>query len=185
MHDSPSSIPFDLTGGFGGVILTEAGKHRLLLHVGEAERLFKVPRWMRRRLVGNYRLGQPIRVRGTGERDPLTGQEKWKVAEVLPLAATVPPEPAAMPLPAGPVRVCAKKTCWRQGGRELFAALEQGIKARGLEDHLRVKAVNCLDRCKQGPNIDWGDHEFSRCRPADVTAILDRAASQPGPALQD
>ena len=184
MSDFPSSTPFDLTGEFGGIILTDAGKRRLRLLVGGTERLLKVPREMRRRMIGNFRLGQTIRVRGVGQSDPATGKEKWVVSAVLPLGPVASSGSTALTLPSGPIRVCAKKNCWRQGGCELFAALEQGISARGLGEHVRVKAVNCLDRCKQGPNLDWGDHEFSRCRLDDVDALLNRSSAAYPPAVK-
>ena len=182
MSDSTSSHPFDLTGAFGGILLTEAGKRRLRLQVGDTERLLKVPRDLRRRMIGNFRPGQTIRVSGAEQRNDFAGTSKWVVSAVLPVddAATVPGASAA---PAAPIRVCAKKDCWRRGGRELYAALENGIAARGLAGQVRLKAVNCLDRCKQGPNVDWGQEEFSRCTLRDAETILDRIApAQTAPA---
>lgn len=174
MH-APSSIPFDLTGEFGGLVFTETGKRRLLLRVGDGqERLLKVPKFLRR-LVVHFQLGQTVRVGGVEERDFLTGTSKWVVSTVLP-AEGAPPS-AAPPSPAGlaaggAIKVCAKKNCWRQGGREIFAALERGLAARGLGDRVKVKAVGCLDRCKQGPNVDWGDRELTRCTGRDAEAML-------------
>ena len=180
MNDFLLSTPFELTGEFGGMVFTEAGKRRLLLRVDGTERLLKVLKPLRRRMAGNFRPGQTIRVGGTEERDQLTGTSKWVVTAVLPPGGeAMPAVPVATP--SGPLRVCAKKNCWRDGGRELFAALEQGIEARGLTGQVQVKAVNCLDRCKQAPNIDWGDREFSRCHLRDAEAILDRAAAACAP----
>ena len=84
MHELASSLPFDLTGIFDGIILTYAGKRRLRLRVGETERLLKVPRELRRRMIGNFQLGQTIRVSGVEERDLASGTSKWVVARVLP-----------------------------------------------------------------------------------------------------
>ena len=170
----PVTVPFDLTGEFIGFRFTAEGKRRLLLRVvGGDALLLKVPRPLRRRMIGNYRPGQVIRVAGAEERDP-AGEHgsRWVVSDVLSLDAAGAPKPAA--LPAGPIRVCAKKNCWRGGGRELCAALEQEIETRGLAGEVRVKAVGCLDRCNQGPNVDWDHHEFSRCQREDIATILDR-----------
>ena len=182
MSHSTSSHPFDLTGEFGGIVLTDAGKHRLLLRVGGAERLFKVPKWMRHRMAGMFRLGQTVRVSGTEERDAFLGTSKWVASGVLPVIGEVA-APGLDAAPSAPVRVCAKKDCWRRGGRELYDALQAGIAARGLSGQVRLKAVNCLDRCKQGPNIDWGGQEYSRCTLRDTETILDRVASSPSPAV--
>ena len=176
MNPFVTTIPFDVTGEFGGIVFTDAGKRRLVLRVGGAERFFKLPKHLRRRMAGFYRLGQTVRVHGVEERDRFTGVSKWVVAEALPLDAPSAANTAAVtsPVPLGPIRVCAKKTCWRQGGCELFRALERGIEARGLAGEVRVKAVGCLDRCNQGPNVDWDGREFTRCSPRDAETLLDQ-----------
>ncbi len=167
-----SSRPFDLTGEFGGFVFTDEGKRRLVLRSVDRERLLKVPRDLRRRMIGNFRVGQTLRVSGVEEHDPATGLDRWVVASVLPPGGeSAPPERRGET-----IRVCAKKNCWRRGGRELFAALERGIEARGLAGQVRLKAVGCLDRCEQAPNVDCGGREFRRCTPRDADAILARAA---------
>ena len=176
MHE-PNSIPFDLTGEFGGMVFTETGKRRLLLRLEDGrEQLLKVPRALRRRMIGNFRPGQTIRLAGIRERDPGTGQGKWTVSEALTVGAdaggaTVPT------LPTGAIRVCAKKNCWRAGGRELFTFLEEGLEERGLSGMVRIKAVGCLDRCNGAPNVDWSHHEWTRCLPDDAERILELAAA--------
>lgn len=178
----PISTPFDLTGEFGGILFTNEGKRRLLLRLPDGqEQLLKVPRPLRRRMIGNFRAGQTIRVAGTQERDFATGKSKWVVSEVLPVDAPRmdgAKDGASAPVfPSGPIRVCAKKNCWRQGGRELFTFLEEGLEERGLSGVVRVKAVGCLDRCNGAPNVDWGHHEWTRCLPDDAEGILNLAAS--------
>ena len=178
MSDLTTFHPFDLTGEFGGIVLTGAGKRRLRLRVGGTERLLKAPRELRRRLIGRFRPGQTIRVSGTEERHDPEGADKWVVSAVLPVDGAANAAGTAS-TPTAPIRVCAKRDCWRQGGRELYAALEHGLEARGLDGQVRLKAVNCLDRCKQGPNIDWGREEFSRCTLRDAEILLDRIAPAP------
>jgi NADH:ubiquinone oxidoreductase subunit E len=75
-----------------------------------------------------------------------------------------------------PILVCARKNCWRNGGKELWRALERRIEEEGLQDVVKLRAVDCLDRCKQGPNAEWAGHEFSRCRPIDAERIVEQAA---------
>ena len=162
-------------------MFTDAGKRRLRLRVGETERLLKVPRDLRRHLIGKFRPGETIRVSGSEERDAVFGTSKWGVAAVLPVGGEAV-APVAVAVPGGPIRVCARKNCWKNGGRELFAALERGLEERGLAGRVPVKAVSCLDRCKQGPNIDWGDREFARCTLRDAAALLDLAATTAVPA---
>ena len=158
MNPPTTDAPFELSGLFGGFVFNDAGKRRLLLRQGEHDRLLKVPRLLRRRMVGKFRAGEPIRVAVTEERAPETGVVKQTVTDVLSATATAP----------GVVRVCTKKNCWRNGGRELWDALTRAAHA----DNVELRQVGCLDRCKQAPNADAGRHAFSRCSPGEAGAIL-------------
>lgn len=71
-----------------------------------------------------------------------------------------------------PIRVCARKNCWRDGGRELYRELEHQIKDAGLGDIIKLKAVDCLDNCKHGPAVEVAGTDFLRCKPHDAERIL-------------
>ena len=177
--------PFELAGRFGGFVFTEAGKRRMLLCGTGAEWLLKVPKELRRRITGKFRLGETIRVAGLQAEDPATGGANRIVSRVLPDAvADLPETVAATPAPprspaacASPILVCTKKHCWRNGGRELWDALGREVESRGLTDRLEVRQVGCLGRCKQAPNVDRGRHEHARCVPAAAAVIVQRAAA--------
>ncbi len=182
MHNGlSSSIPFELTGEFGGFIYTDAGKRRMVLRAGEREYLLKVPKELRRRVIANFRPGEEVFVTGVEERDAVTGAtSRWLVTRVQSAAsARAPAEAAAPPWrgASGPILVCVKKNCWRAGGRELWHALERELDAQGLAAAMELKAVHCLDRCKQAPNAEWRGCAFRRCAPADATAIVAHAAT--------
>ncbi len=163
------ALTFELTGRFGGWVRTDAGKRRMLLHHGEHVSLLKVPRLLRRNLIGKCHAGQIIHVAGTEEPDPGTGVSKRTVSQFR-----VDPADSAA-LVSCPVQVCSKKNCWRKGGRELWDALCRERDARGLAGQVDLRQVGCLDRCKHAPNADWGDHEFSHCSPGDAATIIARA----------
>jgi NADH:ubiquinone oxidoreductase subunit E len=76
--------------------------------------------------------------------------------------------------------VCAHKDCWRSGGRELWRELKRQIDEGGLGDIVRLKAVDCLDECKRGPNAEAGGCEFHRCSPRDAENILLQVTGQAG-----
>ena len=175
MDEHLPSTAFDLTGIFGGFVFSEAGKRRMLLRLGEHACLLKVPRLLRRRLIGALRAGETVRVTGTESRDPGTGRLKRVVSQVVPGA---PSSSSPAPAVACVVRVCSKKNCWRQGGRELWEALGRERDAQGLAGQVDLRQVGCLDRCKQAPNADGGGQEFLRCSPADARAIIARAVGQ-------
>ncbi len=186
----PITVPFELAGSYGGFVFTPEGKRRLLLRAGDGqEHLLKVPRLLRRRMIGKFTPGEPVRVAGTEEIDPATGKSKRVVDRVLPpdaapasllvdlAAVSGPASPPAAPAVVCTVRVCAKKSCWRRGGRELWDALVQARDAAGLADRVELRQTGCLDRCKHGPNADAGRREHSRCSPRDAAAILAQAAA--------
>lgn len=179
--------PFELAGRFGGFVFTETGKRRMLLRGAGADWLLKVPKELRRGIVGKFRPGEAIRVAGLQEPDPATGGANRIVSRVLPDPVTPCPAPVAparpRPVPpavscSSPILVCTKKHCWRSGGRELWDALGREIEAHGLTDRLEVRQVGCLGRCKQAPNADRGRHEHTRCAPAAAAAIVLRAAAE-------
>ncbi len=78
------------------------------------------------------------------------------------------------------VKVCAKKNCWRSGGKELLSALRAEAAADGLTDRVKFEAVGCLDRCQMPPNADTPWREYCRCTPHDVRAILAEVAHRFG-----
>lgn len=181
MSDPLVSNPFVLAGGFGGFVCNAAGKRRLLLRLGEHDCLLKLPRLLRRSLIGKLRPGEPIRVAGVEDRDPDTGLLRRVVTHVAAdtgdSTGPVPPPAAAVTAVAVcKILVCAKKNCWRKGGRELWEALTHERAVLGLVGQIELRRVGCLDRCNRAPNIDCGGDEYARCSSQDARAILARAA---------
>ena len=172
--DDLLATPFDLSGSFGGWVFTEVGKRRMLLRLGEHDCLLKVPRLLRRRLIGTIHPGEPIRVTGIEEKDRASGLLKRVVSRVVPGVTTFSPAPAISCV----VRVCSKKNCWRKGGRELYASLARERDALGPGAPVELRQVGCLDRCQQAPNVNVGDHEYSLCPAEDAGAILMRAVGK-------
>ena len=157
---------FDLTGNFGGFVFTVAGKRRMVLRVGDQDYLLKVPRLLRRRVIGTFRAGQSLRVVGHEEQDGRGTITRRVVSQIVPAGVEVIPTPVRTATVCT-IKVCAKKNCWRRGGQELFKALKQEAP-----DGVEVKAVGCLDRCEQAPNVDTPWREYRRCTEHDAQAIL-------------
>lgn len=179
MPDSFLIAPFEMAGSFGGFVFTEAGKRRMVLRSEGHDCLLKVPRLLRRRIIGKFRPGDLIRVAGTGERDETTGLLRRVVSRVLPDVAVREgsiPGTAPRPAVASPIKVCSKKNCWRNGGHALWQALQRELVSRGPDHRVELRQVGCLDRCKRAPNVDWGDHEYAHCSVADAPAMIARAA---------
>ena len=170
---------YELTGRFGGFVFTDAGKRRMLLHGGDHDRLLKVPRILRRRIIGKFPVGELIRVAVTEEREPETGVLKQVVSQVLPETGDFFPPPTAVPVASCVVRVCSKKNCWRKGGRELFEALAREVAASPHAANIEIRQVGCLDRCKHAPNADCGKRAYTGCLPREAGMIIAQAAGNP------
>lgn len=67
----------------------------------------------------------------------------------------------------------AMPSCGARGGEEIAAALERGIRARGLR--LDFATIRCLGLCDKGPNLRVAPSNswFHGVTLADVPAILD------------
>jgi hypothetical protein len=163
-------LDFRLQGEFAGFIRTTAGKKRLRLRTADGEMLLKVERELRRELAGRLERGTTVEVAGVVRTELFTGETKRVVTQVNAVVAG-----RAEIERGGPVctiRVCAKKNCWKQGGREVFRHLERELTARGWTENVRLKAVGCFDQCDHAPVLECGAHLHRHCSPAKATALL-------------
>lgn len=149
------AAPFELLGEFAGFIRTIQGKRRMLLRTSAGDVQLKLPRSLRHQLDGRMSLGTAILVCGLDPGDALDRTPR------VVLRVRVSDAAANDPCFTCPIEVCAKKNCWKQGGRELWRALERELA--GIDDAPALEAVHCLDRCKHAPNFDCGGLEFERC----------------------
>ena len=127
-----------------------------------------MPKALRKELDGTLRAGQELIVSGAdtpGDADEPGGPVVSQVR--------VAGQPACVTCP---IRICTKKNCWRNGGRDLWTALEKKIETAGLSDCVRLKAVGCMDHCKRGPNAEFGGRDFHHCSPRTAEEILESFA---------
>ncbi len=158
---------FRLQGEFAGFIRTREGKKRMVLRVGGEDVLLKVQRELRRELSGRLEPGSALEVSGEVRVERFTGETKRVVTSAHPVAG-----------PAAPctIRICAKKNCWRQGGKELWRTLEGAVAKQGLAESVRLKAVGCLDECKHAPNLEAHGRIHRHCSPAQALQLLPKTA---------
>jgi len=158
-----SKSNFTRMGEFAGFIRNIEDKRRMLVRVNDTDTVeMKVPKALRRRFEPQLREGMRIVVTGIEYRD-FADHLKLVVSEVRLLS----PAPAATNACVRcPIRVCAKKNCWKIGGKELFEAL----KAKPGE--MDVQAVGCLDNCKHGPTIAIGKKIIGRCNPRQLDELI-------------
>ncbi|HSI10745.1 MAG TPA: (2Fe-2S) ferredoxin domain-containing protein [Chthoniobacter sp.] len=166
---TPLANHFELRGQFCGFIRTLLGKRRLVLRMGDEEHFLKVEKALRHRLKHSLMPGTEILVSGHAR----SGDGKREVSNVHILTPEGPVACATCP-----IRVCTKKTCWRNGGKELWDALENTIAQHGLADEVQIEGVNCLDHCKRGPNAEWQGHDFHHCTTRDAERIVAQATGK-------
>ena len=158
------SREFQIEGEFRGFFRNNiSGKRRMAVRADAAELYLKVPKRLRETLRSALAPGQRIYIGGTLKFDRKTGKERRIVSHV---------RVADGALLTCPIRVCARKNCWRNGGKELYQALRDGIDKAGLADDVRLKRVDCLDHCKRGPNAACAGRNFHHCQPVDAAKIL-------------
>lgn len=173
--DSPAT--FELRGQFAGFFRTIFGKRRMILRAGGEDHELKVPKELRRELAGALVPGVEIVVTGFERPEDFTGRMRRVVSHIHFLTRPpVPPDACA----TCTIRVCTKKNCWKQGGRELWHTLETRLAEQGLTDAVRLKAVDCLDNCKRAPNLELHHRLHQRGTPARVGEIVAQIAAELG-----
>jgi (2Fe-2S) ferredoxin len=90
-----------------------------------------------------------------------------------------------MPVPLFQILVCTndrgveadRPSCCQRGSLELYRALKDEVRARGLRDEVIVTRTGCLRHCSRGPTVVvWpGNHWHGRVGPEDVDELLDAA----------
>jgi Thioredoxin-like [2Fe-2S] ferredoxin len=166
-----SRTKFYLTGEFTGFIRNRNGKRRMLLRIEASEEIsLKIPKELRKRFDSRLQPGALIAVLGIEYRD-FAGESKYVVSHLRVLS----PGPGARDACGTcPIRVCAKKNCWKNGGKQFFEQLQARVAKHGLQDVVKVKAVGCLDNCKRGANAICGKETYERCNAESVDEIIER-----------
>ncbi len=165
MHFFRTYTKFESAGEFRGFIENAKGKTRMLLATPMEQLELKLPKEIRRIFEGKLALGQPLEVNGFEERDRFSGESKLVVKNLQIVGGLLPVNPGEQTTGPLTLRVCAKKNCWKSGGKELWKALEEEIEQAGLAGRVKLKAVNCLDHCKHAPNLACGEMHVERCTP--------------------
>jgi NADH:ubiquinone oxidoreductase subunit E len=164
-NDSLNKVSaFTFTGQFAGFTRLPNGKRRMLLRALHQELVLKVPRELRQELDGMLTPGANLTVHGVERAD---GDHRKLVVSEVELS----PEHR---IHACTIRVCSKKNCWRQGGREIAQQIGEELERADLDDVVRVKLSGCLDCCKFAPTIACNEHVISECDSESVVDLVKR-----------
>lgn len=156
---------FHLRGEFAGLFRDVFGNRQMVLRSAGEEIFLEISKALCRELEGILVVGQEVVVTGEEPSTEVTGRRRRIVSQVRR------PE-ASVPRGGYPVRVCANKTCWRNGGQELWRTLEQKIAESGLVGVVALKPSPCMDLCKRGPNVEVGGQEYHGCSSSTADEIL-------------
>ena len=79
------------------------------------------------------------------------------------------------------INVCVATGCVMCGSERVKEALEEAVKAKGLENEVIVKGVGCLGLCSAGPMIliEPDGIIYHKVQPEDATAIVQGLVSTP------
>ncbi|MHA3771661.1 (2Fe-2S) ferredoxin domain-containing protein [Verrucomicrobiota bacterium sgz303538] len=164
MNDHATS-DFNLRGEIAGFFKDVFGNRQMVLRNAGGEVFLEIPKALSRELEGTLAVGLEVGVSGKELSAEATGRRRRIVSQVSPAKSLAPRT-------ACPIRVCSNKTCWLNGGQTLWKALEEKIAQEGLESTVALKAVPCMNLCKQGPNVEIRGEEFHHCSASTVDEIL-------------
>jgi hypothetical protein len=171
----PSQTKFQYTGVFEGFIRNSQGKRRLLLALVDDTKVeFKLEKKLRHEWEDQLAPGALVTVTGY-EQHRLLREVKRVIMRVKVL---IPGRRESSACQTCVIKVCAKKNCWRSGGKELMAEVKARVAAAGLQEVVEVKAVGCLDECKRAPNMQVGKHVHTRCSAATVDKVIASIAAR-------
>lgn len=90
-----------------------------------------------------------------------------------------------MPKPKIQILVCTnerpsgarKPSCGPRGGLEVYRRFKDGVRGRGIRNHVMVVRTGCLKHCSQGVTVNIWPHNFwyRDVTLDDVEEILDRS----------
>jgi NADH:ubiquinone oxidoreductase subunit E len=76
-------------------------------------------------------------------------------------------------MPASEIVVCMGSACFSRASTTVIVAVQEYIKARGLENNVEATGTLCQKKCREGPNIFVNGECICGVDPATVPAILD------------
>ncbi|NET54472.1 MAG: (2Fe-2S) ferredoxin domain-containing protein, partial [Merismopedia sp. SIO2A8] len=49
------------------------------------------------------------------------------------------------------VMLCQKSSCRKRGAGDVYKAVTDSLRTRGLDEHVTIKTTGCQKQCKKGP----------------------------------
>jgi len=159
----------------------------LMLHAPDGVMPVKLPKYLRPMLVREVMPGSWVQVWAFPK------DEHWRGINLIPWPESEVPsevkaalavlQTSALAQSASPtemrvapvcIQVCRKGKCFKQGGYQIWSALQAEIDANPGLQHVTIEATGCMNACKQGPNLRVLPHGkmHSRVTPGRALSLL-------------
>lgn len=73
------------------------------------------------------------------------------------------------------IRICMGSACHAHGSSEIVQAFKERLKARGLENQIRLEGRFCKNQCGQGLNVEVNNAVVGHVTKDDVDRLIDAA----------
>ncbi len=142
---------FQIEGEFLGVCALDGYKLKYLrLRTVERDFLVKIPKELRGGMVYKLSIGDRLRCEGIQKDLKFKAYAIEKVDISTPVAQLK--EHTAKKAKVK-ILICQSSDCLRNGGKELYSALNQQLHSHNLNESVALQSTGCLKRCKQAPNL--------------------------------
>jgi (2Fe-2S) ferredoxin len=176
---------FHLEGRFLSFILEDGYKIKWLrLATSEGEISIKLSKQARASLGKTLIPGDWIAVSGEQTRDRKTDDIKLKAHLIRMTSPRTSENPTPLPALSHPkttILVCQKSDCMKRGGHAVWAALQQGLRDRGVDEQVTLRGTGCMKNCKAGPNLVVMPNKtrYSQVNAAEAIAVINHHVLDP------
>ncbi|HIK14216.1 MAG TPA: (2Fe-2S) ferredoxin domain-containing protein [Leptolyngbyaceae cyanobacterium M33_DOE_097] len=191
--DCHHSLQFNFEGQFLGFVVRAGKLKHLRLMVLSEELQIKIPKVLRDSVSHSLQPGEMIGVMGVSKFNRRTHKLKLKATQVTLLSNSATSSMVPVPISNTPsvsgktkvkpkvkVLVCQKSGCLKKGGKGLLQQLEQILRDRNLDSHVKVQSTGCLKHCSSAPNVVMipGNHRYTKVSSKAVPKIVEGVAQK-------
>jgi len=191
--DYQPSLQFNFEGQFLGFVVRADKLKYLRLKVLSEELQIKLPKALRDSARQLLQPGEMIAVAGMSQFNRQTQKLKLKATQItlmsnsqacstlsISVSNTTSTAGKSKVKPKVKVLVCQKSGCLKKGGKELLQELEQVLRDRNLDSHVKIQSTGCLKHCSSAPNIVMvpGNHSYKKVCSKVIPKIAERVAQK-------
>lgn len=181
---SKIKVPFVATGQLLEYVTKDDVKIKgFYLETGTETHYVKLSKLLRQVLPATIAPGTVVEVKGEQSIDAKKGTSKLTALIVTSQSVVIPsgnsatasaPSASEAKPKKQKILVCQKSGCRKRGARQVLDAIAGALDEADLGDRVQLKAIGCIDKCKQGPNVIFnpGKHRFCKVRPEGAADLV-------------